>query len=157
MQAVDQNDHLPGCRVDQTNIRRIEPAARERADRHRLIFSERNDIQRFLAFARIFRRAVPDADIILTGEPFLVLRSQSDDRAALRADEIVSGDANGPAKPGGHADDLVGGMDRGRPPDLLYRRHLLDGCKHLQANHGRLEAEQAVEIVHHAGQIERLR
>ena len=42
-------------------------------------------------------------------------------------------------------------------PDLRDRRHLLDAREHLDADHGRLQPKQAVEIGHHAGQIERFR
>ncbi len=43
-----------------------------------------------------------------------------------------------------------------RPADLRDRGHLLDARKHLDADHRRLEAKQAVQIGHHAGQIEAL-
>jgi hypothetical protein len=54
----------------------------------------------------------------------------------LRADEIFAGDADSPAKPRGHADDLVGGVNRAGTQDFRDRRHLLDGRKHLDADHG---------------------
>jgi hypothetical protein len=89
--------------------------------------------------------------------PFLILRTQSNHRAALRAHEIVSRDTDGPAEPRGHADDLIGGVNRGRPPDLGDVSHFLDGCKHLEADHGGFEAKQAVQISNHAIHIERFR
>ncbi len=97
MQAVDENDHLARRRVDQANIGRVEPAAGERAHRQRLVFAEGDDVQRLLALARILGILVPDADVSLTGKPLLVLRGEPDHRAALRADEVVCGDADGPA------------------------------------------------------------
>ena len=157
MQAVDQDDHLPGRRVDEADVRRIEPSTGERADRHRLILAEGNDVERLLALARILGRAVPHPDVICARAPFLVLRPQSDHRAALRADEIFACYADRPAEPRGHADDLVGGMDRGRAADLRDRGHLVDRCKHLQPDHRRLEPKQVVEVGHHGGQIESLR
>src|ERR1700723_2054370 len=99
LQPVDQDDHLARRRIDETNIRRVEPAACERTDHHRLILPERNDVECLLAFVRILGRAVPDPDIVCAREPFLVLRPQSNHRAALRTDEIVCRDAHGPAEP----------------------------------------------------------
>jgi hypothetical protein len=100
---------------------------------------------------------VPDADIVFAGEKLFVLRRKPDHGAALRADEILTGDADGPAEPRGHADDLVGGMHRRGTADFRDRGHLLDAGKHLDADHGRLQAKQAVEVGHHVGQIERFR
>ncbi len=154
LQPVDQNDHLARRRIDQTDIRRIEPPAGQRAHRQRLVFAVWNDIERFLALARILGGFMPDADVSFTGEPLLVLRREPDHGAALRADEIVGGDADGPAQPRGHADDLVGGVNRRRSPDLRDRRHLVHLREHLHADHGGLQAKQVVQIGHHAGQIE---
>src|SRR5207344_2606767 len=97
---------------------RVEPAAGQWACHHRLIAAERNHIQRLLALACVLRRAMPDTDIALTGEPFLVLRGEPDHRAALRADEVVAGNADCPTQSRGHADDLVGGVNRAGTPDL---------------------------------------
>ena len=144
-------------RVDQTDVRRIQPTARKRAHRHRLISSERHDIERFLAFARVFSGAVPDADIIRTLEPFVVLGRETYHGAALRADEIVGGNTHGPAQARGHADDLVGGMDRVRPADLRDRFHLLDAREHLDADDRRLQAEQTDEIGGHAREVDLFR
>ena len=157
LQAVDENNHLAGRGVYQTNIRRIEPAAGKRAHRHRLVPPERHDVERFLALACILGRAVPDADIIFAGEKLFVLRRKADHRAALRADEIVTGNADGPAEPRSHADNLVGGMHRRGTTDFRDLGHLLDAGEHLDADHGRLQAKQAVQVGHHAGQIERFR
>src|SRR3954468_3375213 len=111
LQPIDQDDHLPRRRIDETDVRRVEPAARQRADCERLILPERNHIQRLLALACVLGRAVPDPDIVFAGEPFLILRYKTDHGAALRADEIVGGDADGPPQTRRHADDLVGGVD----------------------------------------------
>src|SRR6202012_3373827 len=107
----------------------------ERTYRHRLIASEGNDIERLLPLARILGRTVPHPDIVCPREPFLVLRAEPDYGTALRADEIIAGDADGPAEPRGHADDLVGGVDRTRAPDFGNRLHLPDLSKHLDADH----------------------
>src|SRR5665213_1517591 len=72
-------------------------------------------------------------------------------RASLRADQSVGGDADGPAQPRGHADDLVGGMDRGGAPDLRDRRHLLDSGEHLHADLGGLKPQHDVNIGDHGG------
>ena len=48
---------------------------------------------------RVLGGAVPDPDIGLALEPLFVLWSEADDGAALRADQIVGGDADGPAQP----------------------------------------------------------
>ena len=106
---------------------------------------------------RVFSGAMPDTDIVFSLEEFFVRWRQANHGAALRADEVFTGNADGPAKPRGHADDLVGGVNGARPPDLRNRRHLVDGCKHLDADHGGLEPQQVVEIGHHGGQIERFR
>jgi hypothetical protein len=98
---------------------------------------------------------MPDTDIIFTGEPFFVPGAEPDHGAALRADEIVGGDADGPAQPGSHADDLVGGVDRARPPDLFDSHHVLDTREQLHADHGGLQPQQIVEIGDHAGEVER--
>jgi len=135
----------------------VEPTASERAHHQRLVFAEGDDIQRLLALARILGILVPDADVGLAGEPLLVLRRKADHGAALRADQIIGGDADGPAEPRGHADDLVGGMHRRGTADFRDRGHLLDASEHLDADHGRLQAKQTVEVGHHAGQIERFR
>src|SRR3979490_3396004 len=95
----------------------VEPAAGERADDEGLIFAMWDDVQRFLAQARVLGILVPDADETLPGKPLLVLRREANDGAALRADEIVGGDTDGPAQPRGHGDDLVGGGNRRRRPD----------------------------------------
>ncbi|MHC2618848.1 hypothetical protein ACVIW2_000880 [Bradyrhizobium huanghuaihaiense] len=157
LQPVDQDDHLPRRRVDQADVGRIEPAARERADRERLIVPERNHVQRLLALACVLRRAVPDPDIVFAGEPFVVLGAKPDHRAALAAYQVVGGDADGPAQTRGHADDLVGGVDRIRPADLRDRFHLRCLSEQLHADHRRLQPQQAVEIGNEAGKIDPLR
>ena len=99
LQPVDQDDHLARRRVDQADVRRIEPPAGKRAHRQRLILAERNHVERLLALARVLGGTVPDADIVFTGEPIVVLGAKPDHRAALRADEIVGGNADSPAEP----------------------------------------------------------
>src|SRR5712672_4078799 len=102
LQAVDENDHLRWRRIDQADVGWVEPAAGERADDEGLIFAMWDDVQRFLAQARVLGILVPDADVSLTGKPLLVLRREANDGAALRADEIVGGDTDGPAQPRAH-------------------------------------------------------
>src|SRR6185437_699347 len=80
-------------------------------------------------------------------------RRKANHRAALATYEIVGRDADGPAEPRGHADDLVGGMDRVRPADFRNRLHILDASEHLDARDGRLQPEQAVEIGDHGGEV----
>ena len=155
LQPVDQDDHLPRRRIDQADIGRIEPAARKRTYRERVVLTERHDIERLLALACVFRRAMPDADIVLPREPFLVLRGKPDHGAALGADEVIGGDTHRPAEPRGHADDLVGGVDRARTPDFFDRLHILDTREHFHADHGGLQAKQVVQVGDHAGQIQR--
>ena len=113
--------------------------------------------ERFLTFTRVFGGAVPNPDIILTGEPLLVLRSKPDHSATLRTDKVLCSDADGPAQPRRHTDDLVGGVNRRGTPDLRYCRHLLHSCEHLQSDHGGLETQEAVQIAYHAGQVELFR
>jgi hypothetical protein len=115
------------------------------------------DIERFLALARVLRGGVPDTDVVFSGEPLLVLWRKANHRAALRADQILSRDADGPAEPRCHADDLIGGMHRRGTADFRDRRHVFDAREHLDADHGRLQPKQAVQVGHHAGQVERFR
>src|SRR5437763_375157 len=83
-----------------------------------------------------------------SGEPLFILWREADHRAALVAYEIVAGNADGPAEARGHADDLVGGVDRIRPPDLRDRLHVGDAREQLHADHRRLQPQQVVEIGH---------
>src|SRR6185312_1573132 len=157
LQPVDQDDHLARRRIDEADVRRIEPACGQRTYCHRLVLAERDDVERLLALACIFRRAVPDADVICTLEPFLVLGGEPDHGAALRAHEIIGGNADGPAETRGHADDLVGGVNRARPADLRDGLHVLDAGEHLDARDRRLQTEQAVEIGDHGDEVELFR
>jgi len=97
---------------------------------------------------------MPDADIAFTGKPFVVLGAEANHRAALCADEILAGDADGPAEPRGHADDLIGGVDRIRPPDFRDRLHLRGMREQLHACYRRLQPQQAVEVGDEASEID---
>jgi hypothetical protein len=90
----------------------------------------------------------------LSGEPFFILRRQPDHGAALGADQIGRGDADGPPQSRGHADDLVGGVNRARAPDFRYRLHVFHLREQLHADHRGLQAKQAVQFGHHGGEIE---
>ena len=83
---------------------------------------------------RVLGRAVPDADHVLAGAPFIVLgEAQPDDRPALRSDEILARDADGPAEPGGLRDDLIERVHRFRPADLGDRLHFFPMLEQLHA------------------------
>jgi hypothetical protein len=82
---------------------------------------------------------MPDADVIFARQPFLVLRTKSDHRTTLRADEIVRRDTDRPAEPRGHADDLVGGVNRVGAADFRNCLHLLNAREQLHAGDGGLQ------------------
>jgi hypothetical protein len=76
--------------------------------------------------AGVIGRAVPDPDHALPGAPGRVLgEAEPDHRPALAADEVLGGDADGPAEPGRLGHDLVQGVHRLRPADLRDRLHRL--------------------------------
>ena len=64
----------------------------ERRHRQRLVMAVRHAFHRRLMGAGVFGRAVPHPDHVLARTPRLVLRiAEADDRAALRADQILAG------------------------------------------------------------------
>ena len=72
----------------------------------------------------ILQRAVPDTDHVISRAPFVVLRKpEPDHRPALRADEIIAREPDGPAEAGGLRDDLIERVHRFRPPDPRDRFH----------------------------------
>jgi len=88
--------------------------------------------------ARIFRRAVPHTHHVLSRAPFVVLREpEPDHRSALRADEILAREPDGPAETSGLRDNLVKGVHRFRPPDPRDRLHLLAALEELHAERDR--------------------
>jgi hypothetical protein len=88
--------------------------------------------------ARIFGCAVPDADHVLARAPFVVLgQPEPDDGTALRADEIIARDPDGPTEARRLGDDLIEGVHRFRPPDPRDRLHLLAALEQLHAERDR--------------------
>jgi hypothetical protein len=45
-------------------------------------------------------------------------------------------------------------VDRSRSSDLRDRQHVLDAREHFDASHGRPQAQQIVQVCHHASEIE---
>src|SRR5690606_25914664 len=115
--------------------------AGERRDGHRLECPGRHYSHGVLMVARIVRRLIPDADISLTLTPFFILRAKAENRAALRADEILCRRTHRPAKTAGLPDDLVSGKNPSRAANLLNRLHLLDRLEQFHPDRGRPNTE----------------
>jgi hypothetical protein len=75
---------------------------------------------------------------VLARAPFVVFReTEPDDRPALRADEILTRQPDGPAEPRRLGDDLIERVHRFRPPDPRDRLHLLAALEQLHAERDR--------------------
>src|ERR1051325_1527373 len=84
--------------------------------------SVRHAFHRRLVRARILLARIPPPNHVPARPPRLVLGiAEAHDGAALRAYEVLGGDADGPAEPGGLPDDLVQGVDRFRSADARDR------------------------------------
>ena len=125
----------------------FEASRRERRHRHREVTSGRRGVHRMLMRRRICQRRVPYASHRLAGEPVLVAWMQPDDRAALRTDQVLHRDTDGPSEPRGLRDDLVGGVNRLGAANLRDRLHLLDRREHLHADGGGAKPQQRVEVI----------
>jgi hypothetical protein len=84
---------------------------------------------------------------VLAGTPFLVFRqAEADDCAALRADEILAGDADRPAEAGGLRDDLIERVHGFRSADPRDRLHLLAVLEELHAKRDSPQLQQALQV-----------
>ena len=71
---------------------------------------------------------------MLTGPPFVILRkAEPNHRAALRADQIFTGDANGPAEAGGLSHHLVERVHGFGPANSRDRLHFFPALEDLEA------------------------
>ena len=148
LQAVDEVDHRAGRRVEQRDVGRSQFSARQRPDRKRVVFPVGHTVHRALMRRCVFQRREPDAFHVCTRLPRLGLGvTQSHHRPALRADEIVGGDAHRPAEPRGLADDLVEGVNGLRAADPVDRLHVLAPLEHLHAEGNGAELQQQRQIV----------
>src|SRR5207302_5317599 len=100
-------------------------------------------------FARI-----PHADHVLPRPPRFILGvAEPDDGAALRADEVLGGDADRPAEPRGLADDLVQRMDRLRAADARDRLHLGAALEELHAENVGAKLQYPLQVAGELGPI----
>jgi hypothetical protein len=96
---------------------------------------------------RILGPIVPDADHVLAGVPFLILRkTQPDDGAALRANQILAGDADRPAETSRLCDDLVERVHGVRAADPRDRFHVFAALEKLHTKRDRPQPQQVLEI-----------
>jgi len=72
---------------------------------------------------------------------------QPDDRAALRADEVVHRDPDRPAELPGLGHDLVGRVLGPRAADLRDRRHLFHRLEELHADGNGAQPQVPVQVV----------
>jgi len=88
----------------------------------------------------VVRRAVPDADHVLAGAPFVILgETEPNNGPALRPDEVLARDADGLDETGGLCDDLIerarilAGRSAGSPPSRRDARtaSYRTGCPQL--------------------------
>src|SRR5215471_2003047 len=129
LQPVDHEDHLAGRPVEQADVGRVEAPGSERGHRHGLIAAIGDAVHDVLVEARVVLRLEPHPGHALAGEPLLVLGMESDDRAALRAHQVLHGDAHRPPELTRLSHDLIRGVLRPRPADLgdgLHLRHRLE-------------------------------
>jgi len=84
---------------------------------------------------------------VLAGTPFLVFReAEPDHRPALRSDEVLARDADGPAEPGRLCNDLierVHGFRTANPRDGLHLAAILEEL-HAKRDHPQLQ--QALQV-----------
>ena len=119
----------------------------ERRDRQRLKAAVGHAFHCRLMWSRVLGPAVPDPDHVLAGTPFIVFcQAEADDCSALRADEVLAGDADGPAEAGGLRDDLVERVHRFRPADPRDRLHLFTVLEKLHTERYRPQLQQPLEI-----------
>src|SRR5215471_18395593 len=129
LQPVDHEDHLAGRPVEQANVWRVEAPGSERGHRHGLIAAVGDAVHGVLGEARVVPRLEPHPGHALAGEPLLVLGMESDDRAALRAYQVLHGDPYRPPELTRLSHDLIRGVLRPRAADLgdgLHLRHRLE-------------------------------
>ena len=125
LQAVDEIDHRAGRGIEQGDVRIAELAARERADGKSFVASIGNTMHRVLVCAGIIERFEPNAFHVRAGLPLIRLgAAETDHRAALRADEVLAGDADGPPEARGLADHLIQRMHGFRAADARDRFHV---------------------------------
>lgn len=90
----------------------------------------------------ILERREPHALHMLTGLPCLGLGiAKANHRPALRADEIIRRDADGPSKARSLTDDLIKRVNRLGTANAINRLHLLAAHKHLHAEGNGAELE----------------
>jgi hypothetical protein len=134
LQAVDEDNHLAGRRVDEAYIRRIQASTGERRNRHSCVSSIGDYIHSLLVRGGIFERRVPYPGHLLARKPLLVLRMESDNGAALRAHQVLLSDTDGEAESRGLCHDLIGSVDRLGATNFGNRFHLFDGSEQLHPN-----------------------
>ena len=116
----------------------IEPAADERGHGERVVAAVGYALHRCLMGTRVLRRAVPDAHHVFARAPFIVFRqTEPDHRPALRTNEILARQPDGPAETSGLGDDLIERVHRFRPPNPRDRLHLLATLEELHAERDR--------------------
>src|SRR6516162_1179929 len=138
LETVDEVDHGTRRGVEQRDVRRVEPAAGERCHGERLVAAVGHAFHGRLMGGCVVWGAVPNTDHVLSGTPFFVFcETEPDDRPALRADEILARQPDGPTETGGLGDDLIKGVHRFRPADPRDRLHLLAVLEELHAERDR--------------------
>src|SRR5262249_26326654 len=83
----------------------------------------------------------------LARAPFVVLRKpEPNHRSALRTDEILAREPDGPAEACRLGHDLVEGVHRFRPPDPRNPLHLLAAFEELHAERDCAQLQKALQI-----------
>jgi hypothetical protein len=104
----------------------------------RLVMAVGHALHRRLMGARILGRAVPHPHHVLARAPFVVFReTEPDHRPALRANQILARQPDGPAEARGLRDDLIEGVHRFRPADARDPLHFLAALEELHAKRDR--------------------
>jgi hypothetical protein len=84
---------------------------------------------------------------VFSGAPFVVFRqTEPDHRTALRTDEILARQSDGPTKTSGLGNDLIQGVHRFRPSNPWDRLHLLATLEELHAERDRPQLQKALQI-----------
>src|SRR5438552_10594413 len=147
LQAVDEVELRAGGRVEQRDVRRVEPAARQRRHGECLVTAVRHAFHCRLMGSRVLGPAVADSDHMLPGAPFLVFcAAEPDHRPALPPGEIVARNADGPPEAGGLRDDLIDRVHRFRLADPRDCLHLDASLEELHAERDRPQLQQALQV-----------
>ncbi len=153
LQAVDEQDHLPGRGVDQADVGWVQAPAGQWRHRHRAVSAMRHHVHGALVCGRILDGGEPHAGHGLAGQPLFVLRMQADDGTALRTDQVFARDAEREAQACGLRDDLVCRVDGLGPAQLGHGQHVLDALEQLHADGRGLQTQQAVQLVDERGPV----